>query len=64
MKNLNSLARMGYTALGLGVSAFFLSYAIPKLQCLMTKVKTGKNDFPGTEGIEDQIRAERLARKK
>lgn len=60
IKNKNSLARMGYTAVGLGVSAFFLSFVIPKLQYFMTKTTTGKDDFPVVQDIKDQIKAERL----
>lgn len=35
--------------IGFVISAAFLSTFIPKLQYLITKWRTGKNDFPGTE---------------
>jgi hypothetical protein len=34
---------------GFAVSALFLSTIIPKMQYLITKLRTGQNSFPGTE---------------
>lgn len=51
-KNLNSIARLGYVTAGLAFSAFFLSYAIPKMQYFITKLRTGKNEFPGLKGSD------------
>lgn len=38
---------------GFGISAYFLSTAIPKIQYWITKTTTGKNSFPGTTEYED-----------
>lgn len=35
--------------IGFGISAYFLSTAIPKIQYWMTRKATGKNSFPGVE---------------
>ena len=34
---------------GFAVSALFLSTLIPKIQYWITKMRTGQNNFPGTE---------------
>ena len=34
---------------GFVISALFLSTLIPKMQYLITKLRTGSSDFPGTE---------------
>lgn len=54
-KNMNSLARIGYVSAGLLFSGYFLSYAIPKMQYYITKLRTGKNEFPGIQGADDEI---------
>lgn len=59
MKNQNTLLKGAYFLAGFSVSALFLSVIIPKLQCLMTKITTGEDKFPGVQGLEDQIIAER-----
>ena len=41
-----------FMGLAMGVSAFFLSTVIPKIQYYITYKRTGKNSFPGTEGME------------
>lgn len=46
--NKNSL----FMALGMGISAAFLSTIIPKLQYYITYLRTGKNEFPGTEAMK------------
>jgi histone H3/H4 len=48
-KNRNTIMKFGYTAIGLGVAALFLSTIIPKLQYYITAKRTGKNEFPGTK---------------
>ena len=37
---------------GFATAAVFLSTIIPKVQYWITRVKTGKNEFPGTYGLE------------
>ena len=39
---------------GFGVSALFLSTLIPKMQYMITKLRTGSNSFPGTEEFRKQ----------
>lgn len=39
----------GFFATGFFISALFLSTIIPKTQYLITKLRTGKNEFPGKE---------------
>lgn len=39
---------------GFVISAMFLSTIIPKLQYLITKMRTGSNSFPGTEEFRQQ----------
>lgn len=39
---------------GFVISALFLSTIIPKLQYLITKLRTGSNSFPGTEEFRQQ----------
>ncbi len=51
MKNKNSIFKILYAATGLGISAFFLSIVIPKIQYFITWFKTGKNEFPGVRGL-------------
>ncbi|MDD3149779.1 MAG: hypothetical protein PHV68_03005 [Candidatus Gastranaerophilales bacterium] len=48
LQNRNSLKKLAYVGTGLAVSAFFLSIVIPKTQCLITKLRTGKDEFPAT----------------
>lgn len=42
-----------FMGLAMGVSALFLSTIIPKIQYYITFLRTGKNSFPGTEGITE-----------
>ena len=42
-----------FMGLAMGVSALFLSTIIPKIQYYITFLRTGKNSFPGTEGIKE-----------
>lgn len=51
-RNRNLLVKLGYTACGLVVSALFLSTVIPKTQYLITKIRTGKNEFPGIRDLK------------
>jgi len=51
MKNKNSIFKILYAATGLGISAFFLSFVIPKIQYFITWFKTGKNEFPGVRDL-------------
>lgn len=39
---------------GFAISALFLSTLIPKMQYLITKLRTGQNSFPGTEQYRQQ----------
>ena len=39
---------------GFAISALFLSTLIPKMQYLITKLRTGENSFPGTEQYRKQ----------
>jgi len=51
--NKNNLFRNAlHIGSGLGVSALFLSTVIPKLQYWITKVRTGKDAFPGVQDIK------------
>lgn len=50
-KNRNMLTKLGYMGAGLGISALFLSTLIPKAQYMMTKMRTGKDEFPGVQGL-------------
>lgn len=54
MKNANMLMKTAYFGAGFAVSALFLSTLVPKFQCYVTKLRTGKNEFPGVEGQETQ----------
>ena len=46
----NAIFHSTYLGAGLGVSILFLSTLIPKMQYLITKLRTGKDGFPGAEG--------------
>ena len=51
--NKRNMSKNGlFMALGMGISAAFLSTIIPKLQYYITYLRTGKNEFPGTEGMK------------
>ncbi len=51
--NKRNLLRNGlHIGAGLGISAIFLSTVIPKLQYLITKMRTGSDKFPGVENSE------------
>lgn len=49
MNNKNIIKSAGFFGAGFLVSAAFLSTIIPKTQYLITKLRTGKNEFPGLE---------------
>lgn len=51
--NKRNMSKNGlFMALGMGISAAFLSTIIPKLQYYITYLRTGKNEFPGTEDMK------------
>lgn len=51
--NKRNMIRNGlYMGTAMGVSALFLSTIIPKIQYYITFLRTGKNEFPGTEEIK------------
>jgi hypothetical protein len=52
-KNKNILFKGLYLAAGLALAIFCLSWAIPKAQYLITKMRTGKDSFPGVAGLLD-----------
>jgi hypothetical protein len=52
MKTRNLVTKLGYWGVGMAVSAYFLSTAIPKMQYWMTQKATGHNDFPGIQTYE------------
>ncbi|MDD3419859.1 MAG: hypothetical protein PHE78_04575 [Candidatus Gastranaerophilales bacterium] len=52
MKTRNLMTKLGYWGVGMAVSAYFLSTAIPKMQYWMTQKATGHNDFPGIQTYE------------
>jgi hypothetical protein len=55
MKQMNkrNINRNGlFMGTGLAVSALFLSTIIPKMQYLITKLRTGENVFPGIRDME------------
>lgn len=54
MKTRNVITKASYWGAGMAVSAFFLAYAIPKIQYWITKKTTGHNDFPGIQKYEKQ----------
>lgn len=54
MKTRNVITKAGYWGAGMAVSAFFLAYAIPKIQYWITQKTTGRNDFPGIQTYEKQ----------
>ena len=49
MNNKNAIRYGGFFAAGFLISAAFLSTIIPKTQYMITKLRTGKNEFPGME---------------
>ena len=51
-RNRNLVVKLGYTVCGLAVSSLFLSTIIPKTQYLITKLRTGKNEFPGIRDLK------------
>ena len=52
--NKRNLSRNGlYWGAGMTVSALFLSTIIPKVQYFITKMRTGKDGFPGIESMRD-----------
>lgn len=54
MSNKNLIKAGGFFGAGFLVSAAFLSTIIPKTQYLITKLRTGKNEFPGLEGHSNE----------
>lgn len=47
--NKRNMSRNGlYMGVAMGISALFLSTIIPKVQYLITKIRTGQDKFPGT----------------
>ena len=52
MKNKNLIYNGINFAAGFAVAAVFLSTLIPKFQYWVTRMKTGKNEFPGTYELE------------
>ena len=46
----NAVLHSTYLCAGLGVSILFLSTLIPKMQYWITKMRTGKDGFPGVDG--------------
>jgi len=53
MKNKNLIYNGINFAAGFAVAATFLSTLIPKFQYWVTRMKTGKNEFPGTYDLEN-----------
>ena len=53
MKTRNVITKAGYWGAGMAVSAFFLAYAIPKIQYWITEKTTGNNKFPGIQKYEN-----------
>lgn len=51
-KNKTALTKIAYSVSGFAVSALFLSYLIPKWQQILTKMRTGSNEFPGTKDMQ------------
>ena len=50
--NKRNMRRNGlYMGVAMGISALFLSTIIPKVQYLITKIRTGQDKFPGTENL-------------
>ena len=41
---------------GFATAAVFLSTIIPKVQYWITRVKTGKNEFPGTYELDNETK--------
>ena len=52
IKNLNSAMKASYLVIGLGISAFFMSYAIPKIQYFITRRRTSDSGFPGVKNLK------------
>lgn len=52
MKSRNLITKLGYWGVGMAISGYFLSTAIPKIQYWMTQQTTGHNDFPGIQQYE------------
>ena len=44
--------RIGILAAGFATAALFLSTIIPKVQYLITKIKTGSDKFPGAKNLD------------
>lgn len=53
MKNKNLVACTVNFVAGFALAATFLSTLIPKFQYWVTRMKTGKNEFPGTYNLEN-----------
>lgn len=53
-KNKTLVAKALYLTAGIAVGVVFLSTIIPKAQYLITKIRTGKEGFPGVAGLVDE----------
>lgn len=53
-KNKNILAKGLYLTVGIVIATIFLAWVIPKAQYLITKMRTGKDSFPGVAGLLDE----------
>ena len=53
-KNKNMLIKTGYLLSAMVIAVVFLSWVIPKTQYLITKIRTGKDSFPGVAGLIDE----------
>ena len=58
MKNKNLTYSGINFAAGFAVAALFLSTLIPKFQYWYTRKTTGKNEFPGTYNLDEQVKLE------
>ena len=58
MKNKNLTYSGINFAAGFAVAALFLSTLIPKFQYWYTRKTTGKNEFPGTYDLDEQVKLE------
>lgn len=53
-KNKNLFYKGIYLLIGFAIATAFLSYIIPKAQCLITKIRTGQDGFPGVAGMLEE----------
>lgn len=52
-KSKTLLAKVLYIVAGIAIASLFLSTIIPKVQYMITKLRTGKEGFPGVAGLLD-----------